>query len=233
MFDFRSHDLLGTRRGEMTPVDHPAVKLHSGGAEPRCHFVEWRTTTTTSGLAMSRPSVPSASGGAGGSVQPPRRDVRHSNAATTPRVGGAEDDLSLLLCQPRPTCLRLAPPTRHYRTTSASIPAAVTRNQLQHPSSRGPNHPRRYRYVAFRGCVAARCISNGPARETSVSVAHRLIGQSGARCHYTPSDPLLLPTIGCPIDVLRLPVIPERQHAISASPQRPRRTSSWAYTKPA
>ncbi|OJT10821.1 hypothetical protein TRAPUB_12690 [Trametes pubescens] len=39
--------------------------------------------------------------------------------------------------------------------------------------------------------------------------------------------------ICCPIDVLRLPVIPERQHAISASPQRPRRTSSWAYTKPA
>lgn len=38
----------------------------------------------------------------------PSRCSPFFDAAATPRVGGAEDDLSLLLCQPRPTCLHLS-----------------------------------------------------------------------------------------------------------------------------
>lgn len=59
------------------------------------------------------------------------------------------------------------------------------------------------------------------------------LGKSGARCHYTLSDLLLLPILGCTVAVLRLPVISERQHAIPAPPQGPRRTSSRSHTKPA
>lgn len=183
MFDFRSHNPLGTRIGVMThwQDDHPSVKFHFGGAVLRSPSNGGRQRQVPDLLCMS--PTPSADGGAGGSVQPPTatpsRRSPFFNAAATPRVGGAEDDLSLLLCQPGPTCLQSLPA---YEALSHHVCEHSRRGHTESAATSiiAGSHPSRNRYVAFRGCVAARCISNGPTRETPVSVAHRLLGQK--RC---------------------------------------------------
>lgn len=102
MFDFRSHNRLGTRIGVMTHWQdaHPRVKFHFGGAV-------LRSLSNTGRLAMCSYSKRQRWRRRQRTATPSRRSP-FFNAATTPRVGGAEDDLSLLLCQPRPTCLHLS-----------------------------------------------------------------------------------------------------------------------------
>lgn len=130
MVDFRSHDLLGTRIGEMTQRDHPSVKFQLGSVVLR--------SLSNGGRQRQLPDLlcfptPSADGGAGGSVQPPGCDARHFPTQRR-RLGSAVPKTICLHCCASPSsllasfpCLRgiIAPRLRAFLPRSHGIGRSI------------------------------------------------------------------------------------------------------------